>query len=182
MFNKSSFNRTPFNRTSDDQSGGIFATLTSAFELEVALMKSRVALNEVTIAAEMRMQTVSPGLLVPLGGVVIGAEYGVSGRMYARMPLPATTVTVVFDLSAAAVRTAENEEMVLEGLNLAPGQTLIIDTDTLEIEVDNEVRVDCWVTGGTFFQFKAGENSLTFTDNAARRNLLVTVLWADRYL
>ena len=39
MFNKSSFNRTPFNRTSDDQSGGIFATLTSAFELEVALMK-----------------------------------------------------------------------------------------------------------------------------------------------
>lgn len=182
MFNKSSFNQTLFGRTSDEKNVSLVATLTSSFEVEVAMMKIKAEMSAVTIASEAGMQLVSPGLLVPLGEVVIKAEHSLSGQMYAKIPLPAVTMDANFALSAAAVRTAESEEMVLEGLNLAPGQTLIIDTDTLEIEVDNEVRVDCWVTGGTFFQFKAGDNNLTFTDNATERNLLITVLWADRYL
>ena len=181
MYNKSAFNRAPFNRALSSDAV-LSATVLSAFSVEIAPMKVQVKLPAVSIAAESSMSAERPGMMMPLGAVVIGAESSIIASLHAMMPLPDTSVGVVFGVAAGAIRTAESEEMVLEGLNLRPGQTLIIDTDTLEIEVDNEVRVDCWVTGGTFFQFKAGENSLAFTDNAQRRNLLVTVLWADRYL
>lgn len=181
MYNKSAFNRAPFNRELNGDTV-LTATVLSIFSVEIAPIKMQVKLPAVAVASEMSMASKQPGMMMPIGAVSIGAESNVVAMLRALMPLSPVRMEAVFSVSAGAVRTAESEEMVLEGLNLRPGQTLIIDTDTLEIEVDNEVRVDCWVTGGTFFQFKAGENSLALTDNAEHRNLLVTVLWADRYL
>ena len=181
MFNKSKYSQTMFGRV-DTNDVSLTATLSSVFEMEVAFIKLQVKLDAETVSAEMGMSVARLGMMLPIDEVSITSEYGIDGKMYARIPLPETSVLAEYGLSVGTIRTAESEEMVLEGLNLAPGQTLIIDTDTLEIEVDNVVRVDCWVTGGTFFQFKAGENSLSFTDNAENRQLLVTVLWADRYL
>lgn len=122
------------------------------------------------------------GVLVPAVPVKLGSTFDIVGRLWAKLPLRRTAVTSEFDLLLKSVRTEESEEMVLEGLDLRPGQSLVIDTDTLEIIVDDQPRVDCWVTGGSFFQFKNGENVLSFSDNASRRNLQVTVIWADRYL
>lgn len=119
---------------------------------------------------------------VPIKPTRISAAFGVAGMLRAMQLLHPATVTSQFDISVRNVRSDESEEMTLEGLNLRPGQTLVIDTDTMEILVDDEVRVDCWVTGGSFFQFQNGSNILSFSDNAARRNLQVTVIWADRYL
>jgi len=122
------------------------------------------------------------GILVPLSPVQADAAFQLLGRLCVMQLIHPTVISAEFNLSAMSVRTDENEEMVLEGLNLRPGQSLVIDTDTLEILVDDQVRVDCWVTGGSFFQFYNGDNILSFSDNAARRNLRVTVIWADRYL
>lgn len=142
---------------------------------------AKTPLSPATLKAETAMSA-RLGTLVPMSAVTHNAEFGLRGTLWAKVPLSAATMLSEMAFSAKAIRTSESEEMVLEGLNLAPGQMLIIDTDTLEIEVDGVVRVDCWVTGGSFFQFRNGTNTLTFTDNAARRNLRVTVLWADRYL
>lgn len=122
------------------------------------------------------------GVLVPAAPVTIGSEFEVAGGLWAKVPLHGMRVVSEFSLQLKSVRTAESEEMVLEELNLQAGQTLIIDTDTLEIYVDDQPRVDCWVTGGSFFQFKNGDNILSFSDNAVRRNLQTTVVWSDRYL
>lgn len=122
------------------------------------------------------------GVLVPVTGVAFGTEFGIRARLGAYMPLNALVIESEYGGSVKNVRASESEEMVLKGLDLRPGQRLIIDTDTLEVSVDDEIRVDCWVTGGTFFQLKKGSNTLSFSDNASRRKLKTTVLWADRYL
>lgn len=122
------------------------------------------------------------GVRVPIVPVLADAEFAVTGYLSIMQLLRSVTLHSGFDLQLKSIRTEESEEMVLEGLNLRPGQSLVIDTDTLEIIVDDQPRVDCWVTGGGFFQFKNGENVLSFSDNASRRNLQVTVIWADRYL
>lgn len=119
---------------------------------------------------------------VPLPIITIEAAFVMSGPMYARMPLRPQQIEAEFRTTAMSLRSSESEEISLEGLNLAPGQRLIIDTDTMEISVDDEVRVDCWVTGGSFFQLKEGGNILTFSDNASGRNLKATILWQDRFL
>ena len=177
------------------------ATFAAEFGME-ARLAGRIPIDAVTIAAQFSVlpvlwaklplipaalraeAAVSANLsaLVPRPALMPGAILSLRGALWAKGPLAGANMVSVFNTSAKALRTSESEEMVLEGLNLRPGQTLIIDTDTLEIEVDSVVRVDCWVTGGSFFQFKNGGNTLSFSDNAARRNLRVTVLWADRYL
>lgn len=119
---------------------------------------------------------------VPLPGITTEAVFVMSGPMYARMPLRPQQIGAEYRTAAMSLRSSESEEISLEGLNLEPGQRLIIDTDTMEISVDDEVRVDCWVTGGSFFQLKEGDNILTFSDNAANRTLKATVLWQDRFL
>lgn len=147
----------------------------------IAPLKAKMPLPTMTFRAETGAQC-NLSALVPIIPCTMNVEYRMDGTLYCRVPFPDTTVQAKFAFSGKALRTNESEEMVLEGLNLAPGQRLIIDTDTLEIEVDNEVRLDCWVTGGSFFQLKNGENVLSFSDNASQRQLVVTVLWADRYL
>lgn len=182
MYNKLSFNKSLFNRIENENDTGFVAAVSSVFDVVVAPISVTVILSSATIMAETGMVVKAPGLLIPLGEMYVNAECSIFGQLSAKIPLNATAIDAEFDFSTATIRTAESEELELSGVNLAPGQTLIIDTDTIDIEVDGEVRVDCWVTGGVFFQLKKGENQLTFTDNANSRNLVVTILWADRYL
>lgn len=158
--------------------GGL--SLTADFVLQLILGVS-VPLTGITHRSEFEVKT-RLGVLVPTVPVTVGSEFDVTGGLWAKVPMHKMNATSEFDLLLKSIRTAESEEMVLEGLNLQPGQTLIIDTDTLEIYVDDQPRVDCWVTGGSFFQFKNGDNILSFSDNAVRRNLQTTVVWSDRYL
>lgn len=158
--------------------GGI--TLAAAFTLHPTLGVT-VPLAGITHRSEFEVRP-RFGVLVPAVPVTAGSEFEVAGGLWAKVPMHRMNAASEFDLLLKSIRTAESEEMVLEGLNLQPGQTLIIDTDTLEIYVDDQPRVDCWVTGGSFFQFKNGDNILSFSDNAVRRNLQTTVVWSDRYL
>lgn len=142
---------------------------------------ARMPMPNTSVKSEFGMRP-RLGVFVPMPSAASGGEFGLYGKLYAYIPLNGTALSAEYGGSVKNVRASESEEMVLEGLNLKPGQRLIIDTDTLEISVDDEVRVDCWVTGGSFFQLKNGSNTLTFSANAGRRKLKATILWADRYL
>ncbi|MCL2751871.1 MAG: phage tail family protein [Firmicutes bacterium] len=181
MFNKAPFNRAAFNRHST-VGASMYATIISEYGMLVSPIKAQAKLPEMTVSARYRVEVGPLGFLVPLPLVTIPSEYAVLGQLSAYIHIPGVTIDAEYGVTVGAIRTAETDQMTLEGLNLEPGQTLIIDTDTLDIEVDGVVRVDCWVTGGSFFQLKAGDNTLKFTDNAGERELLATVLWADRYL
>lgn len=155
-------------------------TMGSVFTVRPVLW-ARMPLPNTSVKSEFILRP-KLGVFVPMASTSSGAEFGIVGKLYAYIPLSDVILASEYGGSVKNVRASESEEMVLEGLNLKPGQRLIIDTDTLEISVDDEIRVDCWVTGGTFFQLKNGNNTLTFSDNASRRKLKATILWADRYL
>ena len=181
MYNKAAFNRTQFNRWSGG-AASMSVAIVNEYCVVVSPLRVLAKQPETTLSARYNLQVGELGLYVPLPAVDINSEYGVTGAFSALVPIFGVTIEAEYGVTVGAIRTAETDEINLEGLGLAPGQTLIIDTDTLEIEVDGEVRVDSWVTGGSFFQLKAGDNILQFTDNAGTRDLIVTLLWADRYL
>ena len=181
MYNKSPFNRSQFGRQTDSQCN-VAVTMVSRLDMVVAPIKIRARLPETNLKASYEVQCGTAGLYIPAVPVTMAAEINMMAPIAVKYPLGAVEMGAEISMSIGAVRTAETEELTLEGLHLKPGQILIIDTDTLDIEVDSETRVDCWVEGGTFFQLKNGQNNLTFSDNAQSRNLSVTVLWADWYL
>lgn len=91
-------------------------------------------------------------------------------------------IGITFDAIASAIRVANDQEIALEGLQFKPGDTIIIDTETLDVFYNGEPDVSSWVVGSDFFQLGKGMNTLTFYDDAASRELTVTVIWADRWL
>lgn len=181
MYNKSPFNRSQFGRQTDSQCN-VAVSMGSRLDMVIAPIKIRAKLPETNLKAAYEVQCGNVWIYIPVVPVTVAAEINMSAPIAVWYPLRAAEIGAETSMSIGAVRTAETEELTLEGLHLKPGQILIIDTDTLDIEVDSETRVDCWVEGGTFFQLKNGQNNLTFSDNARSRNLSVTVLWADRYL
>lgn len=180
MFGKTSFNRTRFNRGST--SLGLYVTVRSEFGVAVTPLKALVQLQGATIAAQLL--TVQPKLSfkVPLSAVSIVSEFGVQAKPSIKVRLPAVTCSTQIDVQAGSLRTDQSEEFSLQGINLKPGQVLIIDTDQLDIQIDGESIIDAWVSGGTFFQLMNGGNIIQIYDNVSSRALHVTVQWADRYL
>ena len=92
------------------------------------------------------------------------------------------SIGILFDATATAIRIANDKELALANLDFKPGDTITIDTETLDVFINDEPDVDCWVTGSDFFKLGRGVNTLTFYDDVSERDLEVTVIWADRWL
>ena len=182
MFNKSAFNQTQFNTTPQTELVDLYATIASEYSLEIQPLKVKALLPVVSMSGIYGIDIRNVGLKFPMAQVIMASTYDIITPLYAYMPITPATAAAEYETAVNGLRSYETEQMTLQGLNLKPGQTLVIDTDTLEIEIDGEPRVDCWVTGGTFFQFRSGDNQLVFTDDANSRDLSVTVVWADRFL
>lgn len=181
MYNKTNYNKTTYNRFAQGLAS-MYATIKSEYGLTVPPVRMLVDIGNTNIVSESSFVIGRMGLLVPIGLVVCAQEYGAAARLSAMVRLGITTLLCEYNLTATSLRTLEGDELSLDGINLAPGEMLIIDTDTLEITVDGEIDVDSWVTGSTFFQLSHGSNELRFYDNASDRELSVTAIWADRYL
>lgn len=181
MYNKSPFNRSQFGRQTDSQCN-VAVSMGSRLDMVIAPIKIRAKLPETNLKAAYEVQCGNVWIYIPVVPVTMAAQINMMAPISVKYPLGAMEMGAEISMSIGAIRTAETESMTLERLHLEPGQILIIDTDTQDIEVDSEIGVDYWVEGGTFFQLKNGKNNLTFSDNAQSRNLSVTVLWADRYL
>ncbi|HMM30661.1 MAG TPA: phage tail family protein [Clostridia bacterium] len=180
MFDKARFDKTQFDKTSSRVSI-LYATIAAQFGLVAGPLRALVDIGETSINVVSSMVPGSLKMLVPIPGVSIGAEVGVSARLSILLPLKPVAINAETALIVQAMRTEDSDEIILNGVNLAPGQTLIIDTDSLDILINGEQNVDCWQLGSTFFKLNKGNNELRFYDNAADRELAVTVLWADRY-
>ena len=70
----------------------------------------------------------------------------------------------------------------LIGINLAPEQELVIDTDKMTVEINGQNKIMYLTSDSDFFKLKPGENIIQYTDNVASRNLQTKVLWKDRWL
>lgn len=110
-------------------------------------------------------------------GIVFDDQVKISADAYCE-----GSTGIVFDAIATAIRIANDKELALANLNFKPGDTITIDTETLDVFINGEPDVDCWVTGSDFFKLGRGVNTLTFYDDVSERELEVTVIWADRWL
>lgn len=67
------------------------------------------------------------------------------------VPIGNVEIPVITSVTAPALKDDATEEFSLENVFLAPDDVLIIDTDVLEIQLNDENLLESWVTGGVFF-------------------------------
>ena len=181
LFNRNAFNRDTFNRSSAQAVGLLAGSARMVFDAEsqgfhsVAPIRGRADL----------VFTVDGDLVStrPYGPTIAGIGFnGFSEGLRADVYYEDAGIGIIFDATASNIRINDDTELSLDGLNFKPGDTIIIDTETLDIFINGEPDVSSWVVGSDFFSLAKGKNALTFYDDATSRELTVTVLWADRWL
>ena len=180
MFGKASFNRTKYNLTAPYLS--LYVNMRANFDTDFPRLLALVDIGEAVLSAEYSTDSDLLYIKVPIDGVDLAAEFNVEAVLKAMVPLGDVEINVVTDVVAPSLKNDETEEFSLENVLLAPGDTMIIDTDKLEIQVNDENLLESWVSGGVFFQLKPGTNIIQFYTKPTNCQLTITVFWADRYL
>jgi len=72
--------------------------------------------------------------------------------------------------------------LALPELVLAPGQTLVIDSDDITVTVDGANAISYWQTGSRPILLGGGANTLIYEDASAGRELACHVVWRDRWI
>ena len=180
MFGKASFNKSLFNKGSTSMA--LFINVRSSYSMDEALVSALIDAGEQSIRSQFDMDLPTMSFKVPLGAVNVTSKFSSRARIFAYVNLQPVDVHSAFSVDAASIRLDETEELSLNGIHLFPGDTLIIDTDQLDVQVNGEMDVESWVSGSVFFPLKPGGNIIQVYTSPSGVQLEISVQWADRYL
>ena len=181
MFGKTSFNRTQFNLTAPFLS--LYVNMRANYDTSFSRLSALVDIGNSNLSSRFDTESGQLFAKVPLSGTDIESEFDVeSGNLAVMVPLGGTDINSAFEFIAPSLKNDVTEEFSLENVLLAPGDTMIVDTDKLEIQVNDVNLLESWVSGGVFFLLKPGSNTIQFDTNPSSCELTITIFWADRYL
>ena len=181
MFGKTAFNRTRYNLTSPFIS--LYVNMRVNFDTDFPRLHALADIGEANLSAAFSTDSGMLFVKAPLAATDMEAEFAMeSEHLAAKVPLGSVNAWANFEVVAPSLKNDVTEEFSLENVLLAPGDTMIIDTDKLEIQVNDENLLESWVSGGVFFLLKPGTNTIQFDTNPSDCELTITIFWADRYL
>lgn len=80
---------------------------------------------------------------------------------------------------ASALSTYGQEVMIIEGVNMAPGDELIIDTEHMTVTLNGENAINLVKDESIFFKLKQGSNDIVVEGGTMAD---IRILWKDRWL
>ena len=180
MFGKSLFNKTKYNVTAPFLS--LYVNMQANYDVSVTRLSALVDIGEAGLNSEFQTDSGLLYAMVPMAGPDFKSQFDMEAFLAAKVPLGETGIVSAFTLVVPSLKNNVTEEFNLENVFLAPGDSLVIDTDKLEIQIGNENLLEAWVSGGVFFLLKPGTNVIQFDTSPESCVLDITVMWADRYL
>lgn len=180
MFGKTLFNKTKYNVTAPFLS--LYVNMQANYDVSVTRLSARVDIGDAELYSEYQTDTGNLYVMVPLSAIDVESQFDLEAALAAMVPLGDTDIPSSFTLVVPSLKNDVTEEFNLENVFLAPGDSLIIDTDKLEIQMNNDNMLEAWVSGGVFFLLKPGTNVIQFDTSPEECTLDITVMWADRYL
>lgn len=178
-FSVDSYNRSQFNVGGDAESSGLRGMSKSRGQTLPAVLLMRVRL-----AGAAASVSAAPAALlavrVPICAESVGTGRSKPPLLCMRVPLHAAAQGAA-QTPPPMLDIAKTDYMQFVGVNLRPGETLYIDTDLIRILRNGEDDIRGW-SGGMFFKLSPSGNILTYSDNAASRQLQASVVWQDRWL
>lgn len=173
------FNRTPYNRTRYNRKANFVFEWTANVTAEAGSSGNILIIRY--LAAEVDAVAEASGVVVrvvlPEG---IAAE-GVSEALgdYIRTRFFEGTAEAVAEALGESLSTYGQEVMVIEGVNMNPGDELIIDTEHMTVTLNGVNIVDRVKDDSIFFKLKSGVNNIVVEGGTVAD---IKILWKDRWL
>lgn len=180
MFGKTPFNRTLFNRASGQSSA--HAEINSSFALDSPKLSVLVDLGEQSVRAAFSTNTPDPTVMVPISATDIQSEFSLYTSLGLLVNLQIEPIEAKFSTELISLRIEDAEELTLADVGFLPGDSIIIDTDQIDVQINGEPDVESWVSGSVFFLLKPGTDVIEILTNPESVTLEVRIQWADRYL
>jgi len=176
--NRQPFNRSAFNRSSSTSTSS--ATGLSQFNL-----KGSAVANRTISVSESRAQLIARGSLAPTLGKFdsgnVALKLTALGDGVKALSVDAGIAEVA--LTASAQQAVQGEAVIaLEGLTLAVGDELIINTIDMTVTVNGQNGMKYFSPYSEFFALLNGANTLIYSDTVAARKINFDVIWKDRWL
>lgn len=177
MFNRSQFNRSKFNVTSSRR-GSITGTSIMSFKTYPAqatriieasgycrLIMNTFADVYTTVynsgSSEMKMSTKATPIVIKTG-----------------LPEPATLI-----MSSYANQTLAGESSVIfKGLELKPGDELVINTCEMTVTINGQNAMEFVSADAEFFSLLKGINEIIYSDASKSRKISLDILWKDWWI
>ena len=176
-FGRSAFNRSFFNRAvtkNNELSGRIQVNYT----LSTIGYSSQVPFNG-RAGSTYYVSAANWFVDMPFSGSV-RQIYNVIGKNTVDLVITGAVAGMVFAVSGT-LRLDDSQSISLDGVDLAPGDTIIIDTDTLDVLVNGVNRIDVFQQGGEFFMLKPGVNIIEVYTDQETTPLTMTVVYQSRW-
>ncbi len=176
--NRQPYNRSGFNRSSSTSTSS--ATGLSQFNL-----KGSAVANRTISVPESRAHLLAKGSLAPVlvkfNSANVALKLEALGNGVKTLSVEAGSAEIV--LAASAQQAVQGEAVIaLEGLTLAPGDELIINTIDMTVTVNGQNGMQYFSSYSEFFALLNGANTLIYSDTGAARKINFDVIWKDRWL
>lgn len=177
MFNRQPYNRGKFNVSSSSTLGnsGIGLMLMKvnsvpSSKIISAIGSTKLAMNEEVISTIVKYNNGSSELLLD--------SHGEGTKVF----------IVLSNASNMAISTEANQALAgesiitLEGIDLKPGDELVINTCDMTITINGQNAMEYFSDDSEFFNLLSGLNTLIYSDSNSSRNISFDVIWKDRWL
>jgi hypothetical protein len=181
--NRQPFNRSGFNRTTKSNTGisGISLLKMSGSavpnrDISALATKSALNLNDSANATNVKAKTgLAAFVLRGTGNGLLKLD---AGTGLAEMIMATSANLIVQGEAVINLRDDQSNTW----LALAPGDELIINTDEMTITVNGQNGMRYFSMDSDFFKLLSGENKIVYSDRSGSRDVLVDIIWKDRWL
>lgn len=177
MFNRQPYNRGKFNVSSSSTIGNS--------GIGLMLMVSNPVPGSKIISArgitglELGQKTV---------GTILKYDRGISDLRLDSLGEGTKVFIISSEISNMAMKTEANQLLsgesiiTLEGLNLEPGDEIVINTCDMTITINGQNAMEYFSDDSEFFNLLGGLNTLVYSDGNSTRNISFDTIWKDRWL
>lgn len=178
MFNRQPFNRGKFNLESGE--GIIHTTGTARMTMSTTPTKFIKDLNKVMTTSMILVAQNIPTL--QYDGVAIGNILSGSTLKYTKIIYLDSNTSEMIMSTEASQTLGDEQTIYLPGIELYPGQELVINTTDMTITIDGQNAMRYFDRYSIFFDLLSGDNIIDYDDGSFSRNVYIDVLWKDRWL
>ena len=177
MFNRQHFNRDGFNRSSGSTGNTGIAILS-------------LSTNKIKT---LRLVSISTSGKMSLGNSMIATNliYGKPNNVRMGMENNSTFIRNYYiqpevgtiEMFTEASSLLEGEVKIhLKDIVLKPNDELVINTCDMTVEINGQNFAKLVEDDSDFFEFLPGNNMIVYSDQSPNRNIILDILWKDRWL
>lgn len=174
MYNRTHYNRQSYNRKSRSEFEWTGTATAESRASGSLLIERHLAGNVAEAAAEAFGEIIRRHLFE---GVAEAASEAAGALV--RVRFFSGTAVAEANASGAGVATYGQEVMTILGVNMIPGDELVIDTEHMTVTLNGENIIDRVSDDAVFFKLMSGINDITVEGGTTAD---VRIVWKDRWL